>query len=54
MQARQSPIIYRITVLCRCIILQYPEAENSWIDVKQLNRTADLRMMKDEFNENND
>ena len=32
----------------------YPDAENSWIDVKQLNRTADLRMMKDEFNANND
>jgi hypothetical protein len=32
----------------------YPDAENSWIDLKQLNRTADLRMMKDEFNANND
>jgi hypothetical protein len=32
----------------------YPDAENSWIGVKELNRTADLRMMKDEFNANND
>ena len=32
----------------------YRDAENSWIGVKELNRTADLRAMKDEFNNEND